>query len=410
MSATARGGSVTDSATGSASGPTAPAWVLPGLVVAHILGNAPWLASSAVLPALTEAWGFGPASGGLLVSAVQLGFIAGTLLIAATNLADIVPPQRLFLAAAWGAGACNLLFAFASNGLVAAAGWRFATGVALAGVYPVGMKIAVSWFPRTLGQALGWLLAAGALGTSSSYLVASSGPALPWQGVLVTASGMAALAGLLVAWIGTGPHLRPAPRLEPRMMLRVFRNPAYRASALGYFGHMWEIYAFWGLAPLFARLALERLGWSGARATALTAFLLVGSGALGCVWGGRLSLTRGSRWVAAWALVISGTCCLVAPLAARAGGWVYLAVLWVWGVSVVADSAQFSALSAQACPPDYVGTALTVQNCIGFALTILSIELTARLLPQLGADVSWWLAPGPWLGLWFLLRTPTQTA
>jgi hypothetical protein len=385
-----------------------PAWILPALVIAHILGNAPWLASSAVLPELTQAWGFGAASGGLLISAVQGGFITGTLLLALTNLADLFPPHRIFAVAAVTAAATNLAFAFASGGLAGALFWRFATGFALAGVYPVGMKIAVSWFPQTLGQALGWILAAGAIGTSSSFLIAAANTGLAWQTVLITASMMAIAAGGLVGFTGTGPHLQPAPKLQPRMMLQVFRIPAYRASALGYFGHMWEIYAFWGLAPVFAQLALAPLGWSGPRASALTAFLLVGSGAIGCVVGGKLSLTRGSRWVAAWALGISGMCCLLAPLAAGVSSMIYLAILWVWGVSVVADSAQFSALSAQACPADYVGTALTVQNAVGFALTILSIELTARLLPVLGPWVSWGLAPGPLVGLWFLLRGAPQ--
>ena len=378
--------------------------VLLLLVLSQVLGVSVWFASSAVLPSLTAEWGLRPSDGGLLITAVQLGFIAGTLGFALTNLADLFPPSRVFLGSALLGAGVNLPFATTASGLAEALVYRFITGVAMAGIYPVGMKIIVSYFPSGLGNAMGWLLGAVSLGAAVPFLLAFLGSALPWQAVIAGASVLVLLSGLIVATLGEGPHLPPATRLEWRMMFRVFRYPAYRASALGYFGHCWEIPTLWVIAPLLAKEALGEQGWAVEPWGNLAVFLIIAGGGLGCVAGGLMTGRLGSLRVAALALAGSALFCVAAPWLARLPAWGFLPLLGLWSVFAVADSPQFSAMSSRACPPAYVGTALTIQNSIGFAITALSIEVCFRAWELLGSYVGWLLAPGPLLGLFFLLR------
>ena len=380
--------------------------VLPALVLAELLGTALWFSSSAALPSLVRDWGLSSAAGGLLVSAVQLGFIAGTLLFALTIVADVLPASKVFLTAAALGAVVNVLFAYSSTRLSEALLYRFLTGIALAGIYPVGMKVVVSWSPRGIGNTLGWLIGALTAGTATPFLLAGLGANLPWRTVIMLASLLAVLAGLVVAWAGDGPYLGTARRLELRRVVQVFRIGGYRRAALGYFGHMWELYAFWVATPLLARAALEPLGLAGPAWASLGAFAVIGVGALGCVGGGLLSSRLGSRAVASVSLAVSGAMCVLAPLLLRVHPLLYGAGLLVWGVFVVSDSAQFSALAAQACPQHIVGTALTLMNSVGFAITIVSIQWVSRLFPDLGAEVAWLLAPGPLLGLLALNLLP----
>ncbi|HKJ00302.1 MAG TPA: MFS transporter [bacterium] len=376
------------------------------LVLAELLGTALWFSSSAALPSLIREWGLTTADGGLLVSAVQFGFIVGTLIFALTNVADLLPASRVFLASALVGGLMNVLFAYASTRLSDALVYRFITGLALAGIYPVGMKVVVSWSSGGIGNALGWLIGALTAGTATPFLLAGLGASLPWRSVILLASGLAVVSGLLVAWVGDGPYLAAARRLELRMVYQVFRIGGYRRAALGYFGHMWELYAFWVATPLLVRVALQPLGLQGPAWTSLGAFAVIGVGALGCIGGGLLSGRMGSRAVASVSMAVSGVMCLLAPLLLQVSPLLYGVGLLVWGVFVVSDSAQFSALAAQACPQRYVGTALTLMNSIGFAITIVSIEWVSRLFAGMGAHVAWLLAPGPLLGLLLLNLTP----
>jgi len=373
--------------------------VLPGLVIAQLFGTSLWFSSSAAMPSLIRSWSLSRADAGLLVSAVQAGFIVGTLLFALTNIADRLSASRVFFASACAGAACNALFAYAATGIPDALVYRFLTGVSLAGIYPVGMKIVVSWMPGALGNALGWLVGALSLGSAAPFLLAWLGAELPWQTVLSGSSVLAVLSGVMVLWNGSGPHHVPARKTDLRMMFRVFAIPAYRRAALGYFGHMWELYAVWVLSPSLVRAGLLAAGVDDPRAVSLGAFLFIGIGAVGCVGGGFLSQRWGSRRVAGWAMTVSGASCLCAPWLIGVSPGLYLILLAIWGAAVVADSPQFSALSARACPPDYVGTALTIQNCAGFAITIVSIELTTRLWQVWGLPVVWLLAPGPLLGV-----------
>lgn len=387
-----------------------PRWVLPMLVFAQLFGVSLWFSSSAALPSLIADWGLSTADGGLLISAVQVGFILGTLLFALTNLSDIFPASRVFLACALTGAGANLLFGYTASGLGEALVYRFVTGLTLAGIYPVGMKVVVSWSPGGIGNALGWLIGALTLGTASPFLLASAGTELPWQTIFMLASLLAILAGLMVAWVGDGPNLGSAGKLDLRMLYRVFAIRGYRRAALGYFGHMWELYAFWVISPLLVRSALQNLGWDEPRWVSLWTFAVIGIGAIGCVGGGLLSSRMGSRAVASVSMAVSGAMCLLAPLLYLVHPLLFLGGLLIWGIFVVSDSAQFSAMSAMACPRKYVGTALTVQNSIGFAITIISIEWVIRLWDVLGPQVAWLLAPGPLLGLlllnWRAARDP----
>jgi len=342
-----------------------------------------------VLPEIEAALGLGDATA-WLTGAVQLGFIAGTALMSLTGLADRFSPRLIFLLACGLAAAANLavLGADGLGGLVAA---RLVCGAALAGIYPIGMKIAAGWYRAGLGAALGWLVGALVLGTAFPHLLRGLSGDLPWTAVVLSTSGLALLGGVaLAALVPDGPHLKPSPGLDLRCIAKLWALPAYRASALGYFGHMWELYTLWALLPA---LILTHTAFP----PSLTAGAVIAAGALGCIGGGYLSTRTGSASVARWQLGASALCCLVAPAVwAWAPPGLTLAFLVTWGVTVVGDSPQFSALTARAADPSLVGTGLALATTVGFALTIVSLQVAAAAPLAL---VSWVLLPGPLLGL-----------
>jgi MFS family permease len=293
--------------------------------------------------------------------------------------------------------------------LSTALAFRFLTGLTLAGVYPVGMKIVASWFRVGLGWRLGVMVGALNVGTASPYLVQAIGAGFPWRLLTGLASLAAVVGGMVVLLaIPDGPHLPGRARFDARVMLRVFRHPPFRYTAFGYFGHMWELYAFWSLVTFYLAARFEQEGQPGARSLPWIAFSVVAIGGVGCVIGGWVSRWVGERRVALAALLASGTLCAASGLAFRLPLALLVAYLLAWGFFVVPDSPQFSALAARHCPPEYTGTALTVQNGIGFAVTVVSIQIT----PWMAAALGWrwaftFLTLGPLAGAWCMVRLGT---
>jgi len=374
------------------------------LAAAELLGMSLWFSASAVVPALRLEWRLTEATAGWLTIAVQLGFVAGTLLSALLNLPDIFSTRRLFAFAAFAGAVTNALFGLLAHGPKTALVLRFLTGMFLAGVYPPGMKIMATWFRERRGMALGVLVGALTLGKASPYLVNAVGSA-NWRHNVIFVSGLALVGGLVVLlFVEDGPYALSAARFDWKQVIRVFSNRGVRLANFGYFGHMWELYAMWTWIPVMIRASLAQHG-DRPELAEVASFLVIGCGAIGCVAAGLVADRAGRTLVTSWAMAISGSCCLVIGLLFGASPIPLLAVAAIWGASVVADSAQFSTCVTELGDPRYIGTALTIQTCLGFLLTTISIELVPRLVALAGWRYAFMmLAPGPLFGVISMLR------
>lgn len=363
-----------------------------------------WFSASAIVPRLQSEWHLGEASAGWLTLAVQLGFVAGTLLSALLNLPDIMSARKLFTVAAILGALSNAAFALFADGPGSGIALRFLTGLFLAGVYPPGMKIIATWFRSGRGLAIGVLVGALTLGKASPYLINALGSA-DWRLNLLFISALAVVGGLLVhLFVSDGPYALPAARFDIGQVARVFSNRGVRLANFGYFGHMWELYAMWTWSPVMIRASLAQWGSAPALAEAAS-FLVIGAGALGCVAGGLLGDRAGRTLTTSWAMAISGACSLIIGFLFGANPWLLLTVATIWGASVVADSAQFSTCVTELGDPQYIGTALTLQTCLGFLLTTVSIELIPLLVKRVGWRYAFMaLAIGPLLGILAMLR------
>ena len=370
-------------------------WVALGfLAAAVVLGKSTSFSASAVVPQLRDEWALSDTAAAWLTIAVQLGFVAGALTVSVLNLADVYPPRAVILVGATGAAGANALVSLADGPEVGIL-LRFATGFFLAGVYPPALKLMATWFRRGRGTALGIVVGALTLGSALPHLVNGLG-GLDWQVVIVVTSALTVAGGVVAyALVPEGPFPFPRASFDPRQARRAFANRGVRLASLGYFGHMWELYAMWAwFVVFFGAVAGEGAG------AAYATFAAIGIGAVGCVVGGVL----GDRWGRAETtmamMAVSGVCAVAIGLLVDAPASVVLIVGLVWGFAVVADSAQFSTLVTEHAEQAYVGTALALQLAVGFTLTVATIWL----IPVLEDAVGWryafaFLAPGPALGI-----------
>ena len=374
------------------------------LAAAELLGMCMWFAATAVAPELRERWGLSAGQAGWLTSSVQLGFVVGTLLIAALNLADVIPSRTLFTAAALAGSVANGLLLLA-GGYPTALALRFLTGFCLAGVYPPALKMAATWFRSGRGLATGTVVGALTAGKALPYLIESLGGVRVTPVVLATSGAAVAAALLIRTGYADGPFGFPRRPFSAKLIAEVIRERRVRLATAGYLGHMWELYSMWAwiaafLAASAAARAARGLPVPGPRTLSLLAFGTIAIGAAGCVWGGRLADRLGRERLVIGALALSGSCAVLSSAAFGRSFWILVPLAWVWGIAVIADSAQFSALVTEVAPPHAVGTALTLQTSLGFLLTMVTIQMVPPIVARVGWQFAFpALAAGPALGI-----------
>jgi len=373
--------------------------ILPLIVIAQFFCTSLWFAGNAVMPQLVDQFELTPGALGHLTSAVQLGFIFGTLLFAILSFADRYSPSKVFFISALLGGAFNLATIWEGHTLLSLIGCRVLTGVFLAGIYPVGMKIAADYYQKGLGKSLGFLVGALVLGTAFPHLLSDLTTSLAWETVLMLTSALATIGGILIlSFVPDGPYHKASFQLNLSGFWTVFKVKPFRKAAFGYFGHMWELYAFWAFVPVILT-TYQQFHPDTDFNVALLSFLIIAVGSLSCVAAGYLSQRFGAKAIASLALAISGVCCLVSPwMFDLQNEYLFIGFLLIWGLAVIADSPLLSTLVAQNAPAASKGTALTIVNCLGFAITIFSIQLLNGLSSSQPSTMYVVLAIGPILG------------
>lgn len=373
--------------------------ILPVIVFSQFAGTSLWFAGNAIIADLQAAMNVNIDDTGIVTSAIQLGFITGTLLFALLSISDRYSPRKLFLICSILGAISNLLIYFIAYNLFSLLVLRFITGFFLTGIYPIGMKIASGWYKKGLGNAIGLLVGALVIGTAFPHLVKSFGGSLHWQQVLFVISTFSLIGGItMYLFVEDGPYISSGTKFNPKAIITIFKYKELRSSALGYFGHMWELYTFWALIPIillyYLKLNPAKLNIS------FWSFIIIASGSVGCFVGGMLSKKIGSAKVAFIQLALSCTCCLISPLMFYTSAPIFLTFLVFWGIVVVGDSPQYSAIIALEAPKELVGSGLTLVNSIGFAITILSLWFVYQFLDMIDiSNALMILAAGPMLGL-----------
>ncbi|UCE92695.1 MAG: MFS transporter [Flavobacteriaceae bacterium] len=385
--------------------------ILPIIIVSQFCCTSLWFAGNAVLNDLVIHLGLDPASLGHLTSAVQFGFIIGTLVFAVLTIADRFSPSKVFFISAVLGGIFNVGLIWGINSLSGILVLRFFTGFFLAGIYPIGMKIAADYYEKGLGKSLGFLVGALVLGTAIPHLLRDLSEGYSWKSVMIATTSISFFGGLLmVLFVPDGPFRKRSQQFDFSAFFEVFKNGQFRSAAFGYFGHMWELYAFYVFVPVMLK------GFSAIHPEVLfnvplISFFVISSGSLSCVIGGYLSQIYGAKKVGFLALLLSCACCLISPAIFAFGSeHMFIGFLIFWGMVVIMDSPMFSTLVAQNTTAEKKGTALTIVNCIGFAITILSIQLMNEMNQITdSSNIYVFLAIGPVLGL-ISLRTNYQTS
>jgi predicted MFS family arabinose efflux permease len=385
-----------------------PKRILPVIVFSQFAGTSLWFAGNAIVADLQTVMNVNIDDTGIVTSAIQLGFITGTLLFALLSLSDRYSPRKLFLLCSVLGAISNLLIYFIAYNLFSLLVLRFITGLFLTGIYPIGMKIASGWYKKDLGNAIGLLVSALVLGTAFPHLIKSFGGSLPWEQVIFIISAFSLAGGLAMYFmVPDGPHISSGTKFNPNAIITIFNNKELRSSALGYFGHMWELYTYYALIPIiliyYLKLNPDELNIS------FWSFIIIASGSIGCIVGGFISKRTGSAKVAFTQLALSCICCLISPIMFNTSVPIFLGFLIFWGIVIVGDSPQYSAIIALTAPKELVGSGLTLVNSIGFAITIVSLWVVYQFLDII--DISYALmilALGPILGLTSMKKLLTK--
>ena len=349
-----------------------PGFLLFIVVFSQFAGTSLWFAGNAIISDIQQYTVSGSIAN--ITSIVQFGFIAGTLVFSLLTIADRYPASRVFFISSLIASTANCLLIWFADDNSSLYILRFITGFFLAGIYPVGMKIAADQFPQKLGKALGYLVGALVLGTALPHILKAQLHTLRWQDVLLFTSALALFGGtLIMLFVPATKKFIITNKIRLSTAFTVFKSTNFRAAAFGYFGHMWELYALWAFIPVI--ITIYNKNNQTVLNSSLWSFFIIASGCLGCIVGGIISQRTGSKKVAFYSLVVSGVCCLFSPISYFLPPALFLVYMLIWGISIVADSPQFSTMVAQSAPSDNKGTALTIVTSIGFAITIVSIQL-----------------------------------